>query len=85
MTLIATMNEIHGHEVLNMMLASGRSYTKASLVEAIKGKFGADARFHTCSAAGMTAEELVVFLDSKGKLVPQADGFQTSANLMCQH
>jgi probable metal-binding protein len=79
------MNEIHGHEVLNMMLASGRTYTKASLVEAIEAKFGAEARFHTCSASGMTAEQLVAFLDAKGKLVPQVDGFRTSANLMCQH
>ncbi len=79
------MNEIHGHEVLNMMLASGQTYTKASLAAAIINQFGAEARFHTCSAAGMTADELVSFLDSKGKLVSQPGGLQTSAELFCQH
>lgn len=79
------MNEIHGHEVLNMMLASGQTYTKASLAAAIINQFGAEARFHTCSAAGMTADELVAFLDSKGKLVSQPGGLQTSADLLCQH
>jgi probable metal-binding protein len=79
------MNQIHGHEVLQMMLASGQTYTRASLVEAIRKKFGAQARFHTCSAENLSAEQLVAFLDSKGKLIPQGDGLQTSADLMCDH
>ena len=79
------MNQIHGHEVLKMMLASGTPYTKAGLVSAIIQRFGADACFHTCSAEGMTAEQLVAFLEAKGKLVPQAWGLQTHASLMCKH
>jgi len=79
------MNEIHGHEVLQMMLASGQAYTGESLTRDIVARFGADARFHTCSAAGMTAGQLVEFLEAKGKFVPQAGGFQTSADLICQH
>lgn len=78
------MNHIHGHEVLNMMIATGKTYTKASLAADIIGKFGADARFHTCSAEDLTAEELVAFLEARGKLVPQGSGFQTSAQLMCK-
>lgn len=79
------MTQIHGHDVLKMMLESGKIYTKKSLVADIIQKFGADARFHTCSAEGMTAEEMVAFLEAKGKLVPLGGGFQTAANLMCQH
>ncbi len=48
------MNQIHGHDVLNMMLASGKTYTKATLVADIVKKFGRDAKFHTCSAEDMT-------------------------------
>ena len=77
------MNSIHGHEVLQMMLDSGKTYTKASLAEDIVQRFGGEARFHTCSAEDLTAEQLVAFLDSKGKLVPQDGGLQTSASLMC--
>lgn len=78
------MKQVHGHEVLNMMLASGKSYSKESLVAEIIEKFGADTRFHTCSAEDLTAEGLVHFLESKGKFVPQDGGFQTAANLMCK-
>lgn len=82
--LLSKMKQVHGHEVLNMMLASGKSYSKESLIAEIIQKFGADTRFHTCSAADLTAQALVEFLESKGKFVPQADGFQTAANLMCK-
>ena len=79
------MNQIHGHDVLNMMLASGKTYTKATLVADILNKFGRNAKFHTCSAEDMTADELVEFLESRGKFKPQADGFQTSKDVICQH
>ena len=53
---------VHGHEVLHMM--EGNNYsTKEGLVQAIISKFGPDERFYTCSAEGMTAEELVDFLE----------------------
>jgi probable metal-binding protein len=79
------MNQIHGHEVMEMMLASGKTYTRESLIADILGKFGTEARFHTCSAENMTAEQLVAFLDDKGKLLPRDGGFQTSQDVMCQH
>ena len=79
------MNQIHGHEVMEMMLASGKTYTRETLVAEIVDKFGADARFHTCSAETMTAGQLVEFLDVRGKLVQQDEGFQTSRDVMCQH
>ncbi len=78
------MNQIHGHEVLQMMLASGKNYTQASLVEDIRQKFGTEARFCTCSAANLTAEQLVAFLEARGKFMPQGEGFGTSPGLMCK-
>lgn len=83
--IVFEMNQIHGHEVLKMMIESGKTYTKATLAAEIITKFGADARFNTCSAEDLTAEQLVAFLDSKGKFIPQEDGIQTSADLMCKH
>ena len=79
------MKEIHGHEVMQMMLESEEAFSKESLCEAIVARFGAEVRFHTCSAAGMTAEELVDFLESKGKFVPQDGGFRTSVEKICSH
>jgi len=79
------MKKIHGHDVLNMMLGSGKSYTRETLVREIITTFGADARFHTCSAEDLTAEGLVEFLQARGKFVDAAGGFQTSPSLICQH
>jgi probable metal-binding protein len=79
------MKTIHGHDVMEMMLASGKTYTKKLLIADILGRFGSDARFYTCSAENMTAEELVAFLEARGKLLPREGGFQTSTDVMCQH
>ncbi len=79
------MEQIHGHAVLEMMLAASKAYTRASLLEDIRVAFGPDARFCTCSAENLTAEGLVDFLQAKGKFIPRDDGFQTSRDLVCQH
>ncbi|EFU7676095.1 YecH family protein [Escherichia coli] len=75
------MDSIHGHEVLNMMIESGEQYTHASLEAAIKARFGEQARFHTCSAEGMTAGVLA----AKGKFIPSKDGFSTDQSKICRH
>ncbi|WP_314664260.1 YecH family metal-binding protein [Prevotella aurantiaca] len=76
---------VHGHEVLHMM--EGNSYsTKESLVKAIVDKFGADERYYTCSAEGMTAAELVDFLEERGKFMPSSsDDFTVDTNKICNH
>lgn len=78
-------NSIHGHEVMQMMVDSGASYTTSSLRDAIHQRFGVEARFHTCSAENMTADELMEFLAARGKFVPTDGGFATSADKMCSH
>lgn len=79
------MSSIHGHEVLQMMLASGESFTTEQLISTIETHFGSDARFHTCSAENMTASMLVQFLSERGKFIPLDTGFTTSASKICQH
>ena len=79
------MEPIHGHEVLHMMLQSGKAYSRSSLLTQIIANFGPDARFYTCSAQNLTAEGLIDFLEANGKFVPCDAGFQTSPDLMCKH
>ena len=79
------MDSIHGHEVLNMMIASGEQYSVESLEAAIHARFGEQARFHTCSAKNMSAGELVAFLQKKGKFIPQESGFTTEESKICRH
>ncbi len=75
--------DIHGHEVMRMMLESGSSYSESSLEQAIIDRFGPDARFCTCSASGMTAEEVVQFLAARNKFVSMDDGFTTLPGKIC--
>ena len=79
------MDSIHGHEVLNMMIASGEQYSVESLEAAIVDRFGAQARFHTCSAQDMSTGELVTFLQNKGKFIPAESGFTTAESKICRH
>ena len=76
---------IHGHEVMEMMVASGKSYTKASLEHEIIEKFGVDTRFYTCSAENMTAHELVDFLESRNKFIGDGERFSTDSEKICDH
>lgn len=78
-------NSVHGHEVLNFMLEIGGGFSKESLQQAIATRFGADTRFHTCSAQEMTAEELIEFLASRDKFVENENGFNTQPGKICQH
>ncbi|SFN24843.1 probable metal-binding protein [Formivibrio citricus] len=76
---------VHGHEVMHFMLEKGGSFTKESLQNAIIERFGADTRFHTCSAEGMTAAELIDFLAAKGKFIEDDAGFNTQPDKICNH
>jgi probable metal-binding protein len=78
-------NSIHGHDVMQMMMESGTTYTVATLRAAIVQRFGADARFHTCSADNLTPDELIEFLAGRGKFTPADGGFVTGADKMCAH
>ncbi|MGY3959227.1 MULTISPECIES: YecH family metal-binding protein [Aeromonas] len=76
---------VHGHEVMEMMLAQGGQFTRTSLREAIDARFGTDARFHTCSASEMDAEALIALLAQRGKFIESGQGFQTHAGKICHH
>ena len=78
-------DDIHGHEVMRMMLESGEVYDEQGLEAAIHATFGESARFCTCSASGMTAQQLINFLAARGKFVPTREGFSTDPSKICDH
>ncbi len=80
------MSWIQGHDLLHMMLEAAEGFPSVEAwVTAIEGRFGADSRFHTCSAEGMDARRLVAFWTERGKFVPLDSGFTTSAEKICSH
>jgi len=76
---------IHGHQVMEMMLEQGEPLTPAALKARMQAKFGAEARYHTCSAQNMNADELLIFLENKGKFIHCDTGVTTTAQHICGH
>ena len=79
------MTDIHAHEVMHMMLGQDEVFSRESLSRAIIDRFGADARFCSCSAAGMDVHAVIDFLESRGKFVARGVGFSTSQDKICNH
>lgn len=79
------MVQIHGHEVLNLMIASGEIYSRDSLRDAIHSSFGEKARFYICSRDRMSAEELIEELWKKGKFTGTPDAFTFDPTQRCNH
>ena len=77
--------EIHGHEVLEMMTATGQPFSSDSLKAAIDTKFGGDASFYICSGGGMDAETLIETLWAKGKFAGTPDSFIFDVGTRCDH
>ncbi|MFI3266115.1 MAG: YecH family metal-binding protein [Rikenellaceae bacterium] len=76
------MNEVHAHEVLRMM--EGNSYSQESLKQAIIEKFGAEQLFYTCSAKGLNIDNLITFLEAKGKFKGFEQGFTVDLEAVCE-
>jgi len=78
-------NSVHGHQVMELMLTLGKAISKEDLKLLMHEQFGENACYHTCSASEMTAEELIAFLDKKGKFTESEQGIETAANRICNH
>jgi probable metal-binding protein len=74
----AMTESIHGHEVMRKMIESGETYKQDLLRTAINEWFGEEARFHTCSAKDMTADELISFLAARRKFTSDDTGFRVN-------
>ena len=79
------MTEVHAHEIMHMMLEHDEGFSRESLAQAIVGRFGEDARFHSCSEDGMDVDAVINFLESRGKFVASDDGFNTARGKICNH
>jgi probable metal-binding protein len=77
--------KVHGHSVLEMLMEAPCPMTRDMLRQAAQEEFGANARYHTCSASELTLDALVDFLLQRGK-VTEADGYLTvHAEELCTH
>ena len=78
------MNQsIHGHQVMEMMAETEKTYTKQTLKAEIANSFGENARFHTCMGSDLSADQLIEFLASKGKFVESSEGVKMPEAHLC--
>ncbi len=81
-----TMSQsVHGHNVLNMLLAEDTSYTLASLKQAVVTEYGEDVRFYTCSQQDLTFDALLAFLLDRQKVVQDGETIAANRERMCSH
>ncbi|MFN8627927.1 MAG: YecH family metal-binding protein [Candidatus Binatia bacterium] len=76
---------IHGHEVIEMIIQSGKAYTRETLRADILDRFGAETRFYACATENMTADELITFLEDRGKFRDAGAGFTIDQDQVCNH
>ena len=79
------VTDIHAHQVMHMMMEQDEAFSRETLAQAIIENFGTDARFCSCSAAGMDVHAVIDFLESRGKFVARDDGFTTAQDRICNH
>ncbi|MDQ8199882.1 YecH family protein [Pelagicoccus enzymogenes] len=77
--------DIHAHEILEMMIRTGKTYTNESLSAEIVDEFGEDATFHTCSGHGLDAYDIVQHLWMKGKFYGNPEAFVFRPGDRCSH
>ena len=63
-----TTEQIHGHEIIELVAKYQKGIATGTLTDIVAGKFGTAARFFTCSAENMFLPELLAFLAERGKV-----------------
>lgn len=82
---MSTIPQIHGHDVLHLLLEANPPLTRPQLAEEATRLWGPDARFHTCSAFDMTLNELLAFLVARGKIADVRGTLVADITKICGH
>jgi|SaaInlStandDraft_1057018.scaffolds.fasta_scaffold01236_19 probable metal-binding protein len=74
---------IHGHEILNFLVE--KEPTAEELKVHVAATYGSEVKFHTCSTEEMSLEELIVFLEKRGKFVLMDGRLVADPEKICSH
>lgn len=78
-------NQFHAHDFLETLQEYPDGCDIVSLQTIVSEKFGSDARFVNCSEMKFTIDELLLFLERKGKIIVEGDVVKLNAARMCKH
>lgn len=79
------MKTIHIHDILDMIYTSGKSYTIDSLLDEVKNIYGKDVSFNSCSDNRFGLEEMIGFMQSRGKIEVKGDRIYPAGASYCDH
>jgi probable metal-binding protein len=77
--------EVHGHEILNRIVAAGGTLSLQTLRNDACGAYGPDATYFTCSARGMGFDSLLEFLKQRNKIAVDQGIVRVFVENMCAH
>jgi len=80
-----TTDQTHGHEILDMVAAHPEGIALEDLGRLAGEKFGAAARYCTCSAEGMDFPALIAFLVGHDKVRIQSGIVYPGGSPACDH
>ena len=63
-----TTEQIHGHEIIELVAKYPEGIATGTLTDIVAGEFGTGVRFFTCSAENMSLPELLAFLGERDKV-----------------
>jgi probable metal-binding protein len=78
-------NVIHAHEVLHMVGEAADGIMLEDLRTELQQKFGPEVRFTNCADAMFTVDELLVFLQARGKISVNGGLARVNAQNVCSH
>jgi probable metal-binding protein len=76
--------DVHGHEILERLVAAGGSLPLVALRDAASSAYGHDATYFTCSARGMSFDGLIEFLSARNKVAVEGDTVTVFAENICR-
>jgi probable metal-binding protein len=81
----SVVNTIHGHDIIDLIRSAPAGFTPEDLATEVTNRFGAAARFHTCSAGGMTLDQLLQFLFMRNKITEREGKLWIVEENVCNH
>ena len=80
-----TTEQIHGHEILDLVASHPEGISVPTLFKLATEKFGPDVRFCTCSNEGMDMTSLLTFLFERDKIQLHGDLIVSVGSPACNH
>lgn len=82
---MSCQQQVHGHEVMQMLSDAGAAISKEELKAQIEAIYGENPRFFACAIADADLDGILTFLKARGKVFEKDGKLSTDLRLMCKH